>query len=56
MCKSWIQDFEADFPQKLSLKMLNSAHYSNISDLFTVYLPAKGNRPFKFEITCINIL
>ena len=22
---SWIQDFEADFPQKVSLKMLNSA-------------------------------
>ena len=30
---SWIQDFEADFPQKVSLKMLNSAGNSSFSDL-----------------------
>ena len=35
-----IHDFEADFPQKVSLKMLNPAHYSCISDSFIVYLKA----------------
>ena len=29
---SWIQDFEADFPQKVSLKMLNSAGNNTFSD------------------------
>ena len=31
---SWIQDFEADFPQKVSLKMLNQAGYNSFSDSF----------------------
>ena len=35
---SWIQDFEADFPEKVSLKMLNSAGNSSFSDLVSVYL------------------
>ena len=35
---SWIQDFEADFPQKVSLKMLNYTDYISFSDLFSVYL------------------
>ena len=34
---SWIQDFDADFPQKVSLKMLNQEDYINsFSDLFSV--------------------
>ena len=35
---SWIQDFEADFPQKVGLKMLNSADNNSFSDLVSVYL------------------
>ena len=35
---SWIPDFEADFPQKVSLKILNLVDYSSFSDLFIVYL------------------
>ena len=35
---SWIQDFEADFPYKVSLKMLNSAGNDSFSDLVSVYL------------------
>ena len=35
---SGIQDFEADFPQKVSLKMLNLAEYYSFSDLFSVHL------------------
>ena len=35
---SWIQDFEADFPQKVSLKMLNKGDYNSFSDLFSVCL------------------
>ena len=31
-----IQDFEADFPKKVSLKMLNSADYYSFSDLYSV--------------------
>ena len=30
---SWIQDFEANFPQKVSLEMLNLADYNSISHL-----------------------
>ena len=30
---SLIQDFKADFPEKVSLKMLNSADYYRFSDL-----------------------
>ena len=35
---SWIQDFEADFLWKVSLKILNSVDYDSFSDLFSVYL------------------
>ena len=35
---SWIQDFEADFPKKVSLKMLNSAAKHSFSDLVSSYL------------------
>ena len=34
----WIQDFEADFPQKVSLKMLNYGDYNSFSDLFSACL------------------
>ena len=34
---SWIQDFEADFPEKFSLKMLNSAGNNSFSNLVSVY-------------------
>ena len=33
---SSILDFEADFPQKVSLKMLNQGDYNTLSDLFSV--------------------
>ena len=33
---SRIQDFEADFPKKVSLKILNWADYNSFSDLFSV--------------------
>ena len=33
---SLIQDFEADFPQKVSLKMLKKGDYHSFSDLFSV--------------------
>ena len=33
---SWIQDFEADFPKKVSLKMLNSADNNSFSDLISI--------------------
>ena len=32
---SIIKDFEADFPQKISLKMLNNGDYNSFSDLFS---------------------
>ena len=35
---SLIQDFEADFLWKVSLKMLNSAGNNSFSDLVSVYL------------------
>ena len=35
---SWIQDFEADFPKKVSLKILNLADSNSFFDLFSVYL------------------
>ena len=34
---SKIQDFEADFPQKVSLKKLNKENDSDHSDFFSVY-------------------
>ena len=33
-----MQDFEADFPKSVSLKMLNSAGNYSFSDLVSVYL------------------
>ena len=35
---SWIQDFEVDFPQKVSLEMLNKIDLNSFSDLFSVLL------------------
>ena len=35
---SWIQGFEADFPLKVSLKMLCSADYNSFFDLVIVYI------------------
>ena len=35
---SWIQDFEADFPQKVSLKIQNCTDSNSFFDLFSVYL------------------
>ena len=35
---SSIQDFEADFPQKVSLKILNKADSYGFFDLISVYL------------------
>ena len=35
---SWIQDFGADFPQKVSLKILNLADYNSFSGFLIVYL------------------
>ena len=35
---SWIQDFEADFPKKVSLKMLIKADNISFPDIFTVNL------------------
>ena len=34
--QSWIQDFEADFPYKVSLKMLNLEDYNSISNLLSL--------------------
>ena len=31
----WIQDFEAVFPKKVSLKILNSGEYNSLSILFS---------------------
>ena len=49
---SWIQDFEADFPQKVNLKMLNYGDHNSFSDLF-IFCLSKDNWPFKLEI--VNI-
>ena len=35
---SRIQGFEADFPWKVSLKMLNKANYNSFSNIFSVCL------------------
>ena len=35
---SWLQDFEADFPKKVTLKILNKADSNSFFDLFSVYL------------------
>ena len=35
---SWIQEFEADFPHKVSLKLLNQTDNDSFSDLLSIYL------------------
>ena len=37
-----IQDFEADFLWKVSLKMLNSVDHNSFSDLFSAFLKTNG--------------
>ena len=49
---SGIQDFEADFPQKDSLKMLNLADYNNISHLLSVSLKSIVHFYLKMLIFC----
>ena len=44
---SLIQDFEADFPQKVSLKMLNLGDHNSCSDLFSVCLRTFEHLNFK---------
>ena len=38
-----IQDFEADFPQKVSLKILNKEDYSSLFALYSSYLKTIDN-------------
>ena len=45
------QDFEADFPKKVSLKMLNWEDYNSIYNLFSVYL--KANDYFKLNLILV---
>ena len=45
---SWIQDFEADFLWKVSLKMLNSADNNIFSDLVSVYLKVVDHLTWDF--------
>ena len=47
---SWIQDFEADFPQKVSLKMLNKGDYNRFSYSYTVCLKTTGHLNLKLWI------
>ena len=49
---SWIQDFEADFPQKVSLKMLNLAEFNSFFDLFSVHLWAIDHLNLKLLTLC----
>ena len=49
---SWIQDFEADFPQKVSLKMLNQVDFDCFSNLFSVHLWAIDHLSLKLLIVC----
>ena len=42
------QDFEADFPKKVSLKMLNSADNNSFSDLVSVYLKVFDHLTWNF--------
>ena len=44
---SWVQDFEADFPLKVSLKMLNNAD-NNFSGLVSVYLKVFDHLTWNF--------
>ena len=45
---SCIQDFEADFPQKVSLKILNKADDHSFSDIFTVNLKTINHLSLKY--------
>ena len=47
---SWIQDFEADFPLKVSLKILNKADSCGFFDLISVYLKTIDHLNFKLLI------
>ena len=49
---SWIQDFEADFPQKIGLKMLNYADFNSFSDLFSIHLWAIDHLYLKLLTLC----
>ena len=46
------QDFEADFPTKVSLKILNSADFNSLLDLFLVYLMAINFVNIKLLMFC----
>ena len=46
----WIQDFEADFLWKVSLKMLNWAHHNSFSELCLVCLRAIDHLNLKLWI------
>ena len=48
---SLIQDFEVDFPQKVSLKMLNKADFNSLFDLFSVHLWAIDH----FNLTLLTL-
>ena len=44
--------FEADFPQKIGLKMLNWAVFNSFSGLFSVHLRAIDNLNLKLLTLC----
>ena len=47
---SWIQDFEADFPKKVSLKMLNQADNNSFFwYIITVYLKTINHLNLKYD-------
>ena len=48
---SWIQDFEADFPKKVSLIMLNRKNYDRV--FLFIYSLSEDNWPINLEI--VNI-
>ena len=50
---SLTQDFEADFPRKVSLKMLNQADLNSFSDLFSVHLWANDHLNLKLLTLCV---
>ena len=49
---SQIQDFEADFPHKVSLNMLNWTDFNSFSGLFSVYLLAIDHLNLKLLTLC----
>ena len=52
---SWIQDFKADFLQKVSLKMLNKADFNSFSDLYPVRLWAIDHLNLILLSLCLGI-